>query len=101
MLVAFAAHIVPVTAVMLLAIQELRGRGAALVRAAGLLAATLAGVIAVGVLGAGSDEPLPWLSALLAGLLLHVVSHELPRRGVTRAPEAEPAAGAGGASGAR
>lgn len=79
-LLALAAHIVPVTTVMIYAVRDLRGPRSALVRGAGLLVATLAGIVAVSLLGASSEEPLPWVSALVAGLLLHVVSHEVPRR---------------------
>lgn len=84
-LLALAAHIVPVTTIMLFAIRDLRGIRSAVVRGFGLLVATLAGVVFVSALGASSEEPLPWVSALVAGLLLHVVSHEIPTHKGARA----------------
>ncbi len=73
---ALAAHIVPVTTVMLLAVASLRGRQAALVHGFILAAATMAGVALAFV--AMGNEPAPaaaWISAIVAGLLLHVVAH--------------------------
>jgi len=76
LMLAFAAHIVPVTTVMVLAAHATKGR-----RAAGFYAAGLAISIAAGVVTASAAlEPLsqgvePWISAVVAGLLLHVVVH--------------------------
>lgn len=79
-LLALAAHIVPVTTMMLFLVRDLRGKRSAWLRGLGLLVATLAGVACVSLIGASAEEPLPWLSALVAGLLLHVVLHEVPVR---------------------
>jgi zinc transporter ZupT len=76
---ALAAHIVPVTTVMMLALVAVRGRRAALVRAALLAASTMAGVVVAGVVVAGGPRELsPWISAVVAGLLLHIVVHDMP-----------------------
>jgi zinc transporter ZupT len=78
---AIAAHIVPVTTVMVLALDALRGRRAVLVRVALLAASTMAGVVVAGVAVAGGPPDLsPWISAVVAGLLLHIVAHDVPVR---------------------
>lgn len=75
-LLAFAAHIVPVTTVMVLAALSAKGRGAAIKYAAGLAAAIGGGVVAASaVLTRVSQGVEPWISAAVAGLLLHVVVH--------------------------
>jgi hypothetical protein len=77
---ALAAHIVPVTTVMILAIAALRGRRAAMLRAAGLAAATMSGVVVASVaVSGGSESSAPWISAVVGGLLLHIVAHDVPR----------------------
>jgi zinc transporter ZupT len=86
-LLALAAHIVPVTTVMVLAFVSLRGRGSALFRAAGLAAATMAGVVAAAAAPErGPKDVSPWVSALVAGLLLHLVAPSIPRRDKSTAP---------------
>lgn len=81
---AIALHIVPVTTVMILAIVALRGRRAGFVRGALLALSTMAGVVVAGAVvagGAGKTEAVsPWISAFVAGILLHVVAHEMPGR---------------------
>ena len=80
-LLALAAHIVPVTTVMVLAFVGLRGRRSAIVRAAGLAAVTMGGVLVAGLALGGSGGPKdvsPWISAVVAGLLLHLVLPSLP-----------------------
>jgi hypothetical protein len=82
---AIALHIVPVTTVMVLAIIALRGRRAAFFRSVILALSTMAGVVVAGTLvatgrsGAEADVS-PWISAFVAGLLLHIVAHDLPGR---------------------
>jgi len=78
---ALAAHIVPVTTVMILAILSLRGKRSALLRAFGLGAATMGGVVAARIaLPDGAHETLSaWISAAVAGLLLHIVAHDVPK----------------------
>lgn len=86
-LLALAAHIVPVTTVMVLAFVSLRGRGSALFRAAGLAVATMAGVVAAELaLDQGPKDVSPWVSALVAGLLLHLVAPSIPRRAKSAEP---------------
>jgi hypothetical protein len=86
-LLALAAHIVPVTTVMVLAFVSLRGRGSALFRAAGLAVATMAGVVAAELaLDQGPKDVSPWVSALVAGLLLHLVAPSIPRRAKSAQP---------------
>jgi zinc transporter ZupT len=75
-LLAFAAHIVPVTTVMVLAALAAKGRRAALYYAVGLGVAVATGVLlATAALTALSQGVEPWISAVVAGLLLHVVVH--------------------------
>lgn len=76
--VALAAHTVPVIAVVVLEFKEARGSAAALVRAAGLALATLAGCAAAARLPAASlAEASPWVAAFVSGLLVHVITHDL------------------------
>jgi hypothetical protein len=75
---ALAAHTVPVIAVVVLEFGRARGQRAGVVRAIGLAIATLAGIAA----GAVTPEDLfselePWIAAFVAGLLLHVIAHDL------------------------
>jgi len=73
---AFAAHIVPVTTVMVLAALVARNRRAAMFYAAGLAVAIAAGVLAANAALVDLSHGLePWISAVVAGLLLHVVVH--------------------------
>jgi zinc transporter ZupT len=90
-LLALAAHIVPVTTIMVLAFVGLRGPRTALFRAVGLGIATMAGVLVAGLaLERGPKDISPWISALVAGLLLHVVLPIVPglgKRAEAPAPE--------------
>jgi zinc transporter ZupT len=89
-LLTLAAHIVPVTTVMVLAFVSFRGRGVALFRAAWLAAATMSGVVAATMaLERGPKDVSPWVSALVAGLLLHLVAPSIPRRNKSAAPPTE------------
>ena len=77
-LVALSAHTVPVAAVMTLTFRDFRGVRWALFGALGLWVATSVGVIGAGLVpheavhGASA-----WVGAVVAGLLLHVVTHDL------------------------
>jgi hypothetical protein len=75
---ALAAHIVPVVAIVVLTFDSVRGRGSALLRAFGL---AVAGVLGVLLTHAVALEEMSrahgWLSAAAAGMLLHVVMHDL------------------------
>src|SRR5262249_44784053 len=78
---AIAAHIVPVTTVMLLAVERLLGKRAATLRGVLLAIATMAGVVVSSLVAALDETALsPWISAAVAGLLVHVVVHDLPGR---------------------
>jgi len=75
---ALAAHIVPVVAIVVLTFDSVRGRGSALLRAVGLAVAGVLGVLLT------HSVPLEemsaahgWLAAAAAGMLLHVVMHDL------------------------
>jgi len=90
-LLALAAHIVPVTTVMVLAFVGLRGRRTALFRAVGGAIAAMAGVLVADLaLGQGPKDVSPWISAVVAGLLLHLVLPIVPglgKRAEAGAPE--------------
>ena len=89
-LLALAAHIVPVTTVMVLAFISLKGRHTAMIRAVGLGVATMGGVVvAMLALERGPRDVSPWISAIVAGLLLHLVAPALPWWG-KRAAAGEP-----------
>lgn len=88
------AHTVPLVAVVALAQAELGGRRAALIRTAGLFAATAFGIALTrldvsAVLAAG-----PWLNAAIAGLLFHVLLHDADERDVPAAARPLEALGA-------
>ncbi|MDH5676381.1 MAG: permease [Myxococcales bacterium] len=79
-ILAIAGHTVPVTALVILAFKTHRGTGSAAFRAVGVALSTLLGI---GVAGAFEPATLsaiePWLTALVGGLLLHIVTHGWPR----------------------
>ena len=75
-LLAIAAHTVPLAAVVAITFAERRGRGAALVRAALLAVTPIAGIAIGGSTAATAAGP--WLDAAVSGLLLHVLAHDLP-----------------------
>jgi len=76
-LFALSAHTVPLVALVTLAYQRRAGVQAAVVRAAALFVATLAGVLATALVPAAAFERFePWITAAVAGLLLHVVVHD-------------------------
>lgn len=88
-LVALSAHTVPVVAVMILTFRDFRGLRFALFGALGLLIATSSGVVLAGLVpGEVVHGASAWVGALVAGLLLHVVTHDLgvhpPRHGTGR-----------------
>ena len=78
-LIAFAGHTVPVAALLALAFKTHRGALSATWRALGIALSVLVGVALASSL---SHEHLvawePWLTALVGGLLLHIVAHGWP-----------------------
>jgi hypothetical protein len=96
--VGLGAHTVPLVAIIALAFAELGGRRAALVRSAGLLAATLAGIALTRLDGAFMADAGPWLNAAVSGLLFHVLLHDADDRDVPR--RARPLEALGAAAGA-
>lgn len=92
LVIAIAAHTIPVTALVVVAFQRHLGAARALLRAAGL---AVAGVAGVGLAAVAEVTWLaaaePWGAAVVAGLLLHVLTHdagaEVPRDGRTRTAE--------------
>jgi len=89
-LFALAAHTIPVTALVVLRFGGRDGRRAGLLRAAGLALATLAGIGLASVLGPETWRPVePWVAAVVSGLLLHFLAHDLeadlPRTTLARA----------------
>ncbi|HEY6556193.1 MAG TPA: hypothetical protein VI072_02930 [Polyangiaceae bacterium] len=79
-LVAIAAHTVPIVAAVVLGMQAAYGRRVALIRALVLALATCAGVLITELV---PNEIMAhasgWIAAAAAGLLLHVVTHAIPR----------------------
>ncbi len=78
-IIGIAAHTIPVTAIIVIAFAKEHGRRPALLRAALLAVAVAAGM---GATVAGGEMVLeaaaPWATAALAGLLLHILAHDLP-----------------------
>lgn len=98
-LLALSAHTIPVVAVMILTFRDFRGLRFALFGALGILLATSSGVLGAGLVShAAVHGASAWVGAVVAGLLLHVVTHDLgghaPERVVERALDLF-AAGAG------
>lgn len=84
-LVALSAHTVPVAAVMTLTFRDFRGVRFALFGALGLWIATSIGVIGAGLVPhAAVQGASAWVGAVVAGLLLHVVTHDLGGHAPTR-----------------
>lgn len=76
-LIALSAHTVPLVAVVTLAYQRRSGVRGALVRVAALLVATIGGIALTSLAPAAALERFePWVTAAVAGLLLHVVVHD-------------------------
>lgn len=93
-LLGVAAHTVPLVAVVALSFAELGGRRAALVRTAGLFAATALGIEITRFGGDAILEAGPWLNAAVSGLLFHVLLHDADDRDVPAAARPLEALGA-------
>jgi hypothetical protein len=79
-LLALAVHTVPLVAVVTLAYRAQSGVRAACLRSAGLALASVAGVVAsASVSQEASHHFSAWVAAGVAGLLVHVVTHDLER----------------------
>lgn len=79
---ALALHSIPVTALIVLAFARCAGERAALLRALGLAVASLLGVgVAASIEPAALAPYEPWITAAVAGLLLHIVAHDLHPHG--------------------
>ena len=77
--IGIAVHSVPLAAVITLASVERRGRRAAIVSGVGMALALLVGLL----LGRSGGTEIgtaaaPWISAVVAGLLVHVLTHDVP-----------------------
>lgn len=75
---ALSAHTVPLATLFVLRFATLKGRRSALVHAAGLAAASAIGIL-IGSIVPGEiiSQFNPWIEAVVAGLLLHVITHDL------------------------
>jgi hypothetical protein len=79
-MLALAAHTVPLVAVVAFAFQHASGSRAALRAASGLAAASVLGVVLSSIVPQTFVErSAAWIAALVAGLLAHVVTHDLDR----------------------
>jgi hypothetical protein len=73
---AIAAHTVPVTAVIVMVFSDRSGLQSGALRALGLLVATLLGIGTAELIGLDVVRGAsPWIDAAVGGLLLHVVAH--------------------------
>ena len=74
-----AAHTIPVVAIFVVAFASQRSTRAALVRAAFLAVAIAAGMLAASLVPESFTGALePWITAAIAGVLLHVIAHDWP-----------------------
>lgn len=88
---ALAAHTVPIAALVVLDALDAGEQRGAVVRAVLLASATAVGVLLGGAVPAALVASVePWVAALVAGLLMHVVLHDAHRHGPL--PPAPPAA---------
>jgi ZIP family zinc transporter len=86
-LLALAVHTVPLVAVVTLAYRDASGTRAAVWRSLGLAAASLMGIaVSVAVSPEQAHEFEAWVAAAVAGLLVHVVTHDLDRDLPSSAP---------------
>jgi len=77
-IVALAAHTVPLIAVVSLAYRTTFGPRSAVLRSLGLAAASVVGILLSNLAAASTIEGFsPIIAAVAAGLLLHVVTHDL------------------------
>lgn len=86
--IALASHTVPVAAMVVLAFGGAARKKASLTRALGLAISGVLGVVLGHVVSAGLEQVTAWVAGLTAGMVLHVVAHDLrqnaPSSGVGR-----------------
>jgi uncharacterized membrane protein YfcA len=76
-MLALAAHMIPMIAVVAMVYQRRGGWRPAVLRVVGLAIATTLGVILTALVPSALYERLePWVAAVVGGLLLHVVAHD-------------------------
>lgn len=80
LLLGILAHTVPLAAVVTLPFVE-RGLRQVVLRAGLLVAASAVGVVGAEWLASLHTDVLPWFSAVVAGTLLHILSHDEPAIG--------------------
>lgn len=79
-LLALAVHTVPLVAVVTFAFRAVSGLRSAVLRAGGLALASVSGVVLSAFVADGEAHHFSaWIAAGVAGLLLHVVTHDLGR----------------------
>jgi len=79
-LLALAVHTVPLVAVVTFAFRSVSGTRTAVLRAGGLALASVSGVVLSAFVADGEAHHFSaWIAAGVAGLLLHVVTHDLGR----------------------
>ncbi|MCA9627621.1 MAG: hypothetical protein KC766_08150 [Myxococcales bacterium] len=81
--VALAAHTVPVAAMVVLAFGGASRKKEAGLRALGLAVSGASGVVLGHVVSAGFVAVTAWVAALTAGMVLHVVAHDLKQHAPT------------------
>ena len=85
LLIGVGAHTVPLIAMLTLTFAELGGRRVAVLRALGMLAATIVGIVLTRADDTLLPSAEPWLNAAVSGLLLHVLVHDSGDREVPAA----------------
>ena len=74
-----AAHTIPITAIFVVAFAAQRSTRAALVRACLLGLAIAAGMAVATLIPESTTRPWePWITAAIAGVLMHVIAHDWP-----------------------
>ena len=77
-----ALHTIPVTALVVLAFARCSGPRAGLLHAIGLGAASVVGVLLTVAIDPALLRPIePWITSAVAGLLLHIVAHDMHPHG--------------------
>ncbi|MCC6216656.1 MAG: hypothetical protein IT376_17475 [Polyangiaceae bacterium] len=85
LVLALAAHTVPLATMTVLTFRERFGYAAAALRAAGLAVATIAGIAAAGTIPVRTLAELgPVISGVVAGGLVHLAIHQLPSASASR-----------------